>query len=168
MVDVDGPRLIFSKNSIRNASIAWTQRITKLSRWNSEDNKYILVAEWERNIIKSDRFRIIRFSKEDSGFVPLNDICPVTWGDYWGIVLYNRTFTGYDGKKYVWKVRGTSLKAFVIEETTQKETLVASFHRRNVLLMRKNSFVELYPGYENSLDLILFCEEKRRGNEDRQ
>ena len=104
MVDVDGPRLIFSKNSVRNALIVCdglgihyqietptdgvrTQRITKLSRWNREDNKYALVAEWERNIVKSDRFRITRFSEDDNGFLPLNDICPVTWGDYWGVVL---------------------------------------------------------------------------------
>ncbi|KLO20074.1 hypothetical protein SCHPADRAFT_934687 [Schizopora paradoxa] len=113
MTDADAPRLIFSRNSLRNAHIACdslgihyqietdtdglkSQRITRLSRWNSEDDKYVPVAEWERNLVKSDRFRIIR---TDSEFVSLKDIFPVTWGDCWARAISNRQFIGYDGRK---------------------------------------------------------------------
>jgi len=188
MTDADPPRLIFTKNSLRNTSIACdslgihyqletptdglkSQRITKLSRWNSEDDTHILVAEWERNIVKNDRFRIVQTSTGDADFLPLKEIFPVTWGDSWGRVVFNRTFIGYDGRKYVWKARAMSLKAFVIDGATQEEKLVASFHRRNIFVKRKKSYIELYPGYENSLDLILlfclFCDRKRRDHERR-
>ena len=97
MTDADAPRLIFSKNSLRNAQIACdslgihyqietdtdgvkSQRITRLSRWNSEEDRYVPVAEWERNLVKTDRFRVTRTG---SDFVALKDIFPVIWGDRW-------------------------------------------------------------------------------------
>ena len=47
------------------------------------------------------------------------------------------------------------LQCFVLDESTGEETLIASFKRKNIFVRRKQSHIDLYPGYENSLDLIL-------------
>ena len=92
----DVPRLIFSKNSLRNASMncdalgihyristptgMHLHRTTQLTRWIPRLEEYELVAEWERNAFQKDRYRILRNSVGDADFVPITDVFPKTSG----------------------------------------------------------------------------------------
>ncbi len=61
-------------------SIFSSSYITRLYRWDAKTEKEVLVAEWEKNWFKGDRYRIVRSSSSEGDFTPLKEILPNSWG----------------------------------------------------------------------------------------
>ena len=96
----DRPTLLFSKNSLENTTLACdalgihyeistptgvhATKVTTLSRWDRYSEQVNVIAEWERNLVGKDRFRVVRSSggEVDGEFRTSDEFIPLTWLGY--------------------------------------------------------------------------------------
>ncbi|KLO20084.1 hypothetical protein SCHPADRAFT_992193 [Schizopora paradoxa] len=166
--------LIFSHNDIRNTTLDCdslgihyqvvsdsgllrTGKNTQVRRWDSRSNQQVTIAEWERHSFSSDVFKFPARGES----VPVSTFMTKKRG--FGKI--KRSFVGDDGRRYIWRVKSSSLEAFV-SENGQKGARIAKFHSRHILFGRPHATLELFPGYERTLDTLvltfLYVEWKRR------
>jgi len=155
--------LKLSRNSVRNCTIdcdaiglhyevstpigGWkTNRVTTVKRWDPKSGEAVIIAEWERSWLKSDRIRLSRSGTAD--FVPIGDV--LLRRSWWCL---NRSFVGENGSVYVWKTGCGSLKLYV--QGADKAEPIAAYHRGRRIFRRTNARLELQTPAREVLDPIL-------------
>ncbi|KLO20080.1 hypothetical protein SCHPADRAFT_884838 [Schizopora paradoxa] len=133
-----------------------TGKNTQIRRWDNQLRQFIPVAEWERHSFESDVFKF-----------PNGRTFPVStfMSSNRGFAKIERTFVGDDGRRYSWLARTSELTAYSSENDSMGAP-IAKFHSRRILFGRRNASLELFPGYEKTLDTLvltfLYVEYKRR------
>lgn len=85
----------------------------------------------------------------------------------------DRTFTGDDGRKYVWKARKYTLSVSLLSSRFRTSSWlihlqlyaespeggegieIAKLHPGRLLIKPKKGFIELFPGYEKTIDRLV-------------
>jgi len=139
-----------------------TGKTTQVRRWDNQSRQFVLIAEWERHNFQSDVFKLPRRTGGDS--VPVSTFLTRKSG----FTKTERSFVGDDDRRYTWKVKSSELMAYA-SEAGKTGAPIAKYHKRHVLFGRRNAYLELYPGYEGTLDTLvltfLYVEWKRRQSE---
>jgi len=168
--------LILSHNDLRNTTfdcdslgihyqvtskvgLFTTGKTTQVRRWDNQSRQFVLIAEWERHNFQSDVFKFPRRTGSDT--VPVSTFLTRKSG----FTKTKRSFVGDDGRRYTWKVKSSELVAYA-SEAGRKDAPIAKFHEKHVFFGRRNAYLELFPGYEGTLDTLvltfLYVEWKRR------
>jgi len=131
-------------------------KTTQVRRRDNQPGRFDVIAEWERHSFQPDIFKftgagsIVRKTVPVSTFlVEKNSPC-----------MLESYFIGDDGRRYTWTVKGSELVAHVIENG-RKDSLIANFHRRT-FFVSQNGYLELFPGYEGTLDSLIGGHQRRR------
>ncbi|KLO20082.1 hypothetical protein SCHPADRAFT_28935 [Schizopora paradoxa] len=134
-----------------------TGKNTKVHRWDKQSGQNVLVAEWERRNFHSDEFK---FPNATGGVtVPVSTFMK----KHHGLFKTEWSFVGDDGRRYTWREKAHL--CFVSDNDEEGEQ-IARFHGRTILIHAHKAYLELFPGFERTLNTLvltfLYVEEKRR------
>lgn len=142
-------------------------KTTRVLRRDSQSGEFVLIAEWVRHTLRPDVFKFTGHGSTAPSEVSVSKFLVQRSG----LSVLERSFVGDDGRRYSWSVKTSQLEAYVFEDG-KKGAPIAEFHRRKFFDQEQNAYIELFPGYEGTMDSLvvtfLYAEWKRsQSNSDR-
>ncbi|KLO20083.1 hypothetical protein SCHPADRAFT_992192 [Schizopora paradoxa] len=168
------PSLIMSHDSLRNTTfdcdalgihyqVSTEKRHlicgknTKVNRWDKQSNGNLLVAEWERHSFHSDEFKFPNATGGGTVTVPVSTFIKKHYGftKKFGMMVESKP----GGKRHIWWY-------VALHQNGEEGEQIARFHDRTILFNAHKAYLELFPGFEKTLNTLvltfLYVEEKRR------
>ncbi|PPQ65833.1 hypothetical protein CVT24_012060 [Panaeolus cyanescens] len=146
--------------------------LERVATHDAEDDHFLKIGEVEFHTISSTVIRHFQHRWKTSEFFKKQG------SDHYGS---DRVFTGFDGKKYMWRMKSTLSELYLLEpepaseaesEQRQHPVLIARLHNPNVGVSfekRHPPSLDIFKGGEDMMDLILitfvYIEKVRRERE---